>query len=638
MANAFDLCTLAWGDTEGYVVLSERDPHKQQGDQGYWKDHAFKWPDDRDRVERALTAAQKMKKDVYWAPAVYDVPKRDRKHVVALDTLWADLDEADPDNIPEEYTPAAVWQTSPGRWQALWKLHDPVAPKVQSTLNKNMTYKVGADKGGWGLTKVLRIPDTKNHKYNGDVKVELQHLNGSVITSPTMFKLMGDVEVDETVDKVPDARRILKKYKLPAKAKQLLKARPSNATKGQRSERLWELECLLAEAGMTRAEIVSVVRQSVWNKFKGRHDELDTLFREADKAVQRAATTTAETSRDVTASEDDEEDAEESSRPLSWSEFDRDHRPIRWLVADVWGESEVGFISGMPKTYKSWLALDLAISVATGTRFLGAFQSKKHNVLLIQEEDPKTVMQDRLVRIAAAKGHIWAKAKQNTLTMRYDLPDSLHIISNQGFTITDEDRIDELSMWIDELQIGLLILDPLMMMAEGVDEFKAFEFMSQVLKPLKRLRARTQASIAVVHHHTKASEKSGGAAMYGSVALWAWEESALHLSVPSPGKVTAERFSKHANLSPITIEMGDTDAKWDPNVLQGVASSTDLLDLISMYEGGITLDEVMQATSLSRDAATRQLKRLEESGKLKRKQAPAKPGQRGRRPQIWRPS
>ena len=36
----------------------------------------------------------------------------------------------------------------------------------------------------------------------------------------------------------------------------------------------------------------------------------------------------------------------------------------RWLVDGLWGDSSVGLIGGAPKCSKTWLGLDLALSVA----------------------------------------------------------------------------------------------------------------------------------------------------------------------------------------------------------------------------------------------------------------------------------
>ena len=39
----------------------------------------------------------------------------------------------------------------------------------------------------------------------------------------------------------------------------------------------------------------------------------------------------------------------------------------RWLVEQLWCARSVGVIGGAPKCAKTWLGLDLALSVATGT-------------------------------------------------------------------------------------------------------------------------------------------------------------------------------------------------------------------------------------------------------------------------------
>jgi hypothetical protein len=45
----------------------------------------------------------------------------------------------------------------------------------------------------------------------------------------------------------------------------------------------------------------------------------------------------------------------------------------RWLVEELWGASSVGVIGGAPKCAKTWLGLDIALSVATGTLCLGKY-------------------------------------------------------------------------------------------------------------------------------------------------------------------------------------------------------------------------------------------------------------------------
>jgi len=234
--------------------------------------------------------------------------------------------------------------------------------------------------------------------------------------------------------------------------------------------------------------------------------------------------------------------------------------------------------------------------------------------------------------VGAAKGLLGTEMHDDgTFDMWYELPDNLYIISNQGFTI-NEDWLDQLEAWITAREIKLVILDPLMMMGEDVDEFKAFEVMSQILKPLKRLRARTQTAIVVVHHHTKGSGQGGAKDMYGSVALWAWEEAALHLNVTGVGKLIAERFSKHALLPPVNIEIGEIKEKWDPHIVK--VGATNLYDALTTMESGATIEDLVTYTSMGREAIDRQLKALETQGKVE-KSGKRRTGQ-GRPSMIWR--
>src|SRR3972149_4946483 len=54
-------------------------------------------------------------------------------------------------------------------------------------------------------------------------------------------------------------------------------------------------------------------------------------------------------------------------------EIDGQDNTPRWLVEQLWGESAVGVIGGAPKCSKTWLGLDMALSVATGTACLGKY-------------------------------------------------------------------------------------------------------------------------------------------------------------------------------------------------------------------------------------------------------------------------
>ena len=56
------------------------------------------------------------------------------------------------------------------------------------------------------------------------------------------------------------------------------------------------------------------------------------------------------------------------------AELDAPEADQRWLVEPLWSRAAVGFIAALPKLGKTWLGLDLALSVASDTPCLGRFE------------------------------------------------------------------------------------------------------------------------------------------------------------------------------------------------------------------------------------------------------------------------
>ena len=75
-----------------------------------------------------------------------------------------------------------------------------------------------------------------------------------------------------------------------------------------------------------------------------------------------------------------------SSQPLPvvrLGEIRGEDNAQRWLVEELWGASSVGVIGGAPKCSKTWLGLDIALSVATGTACLGKYAVPEPGPVLI---------------------------------------------------------------------------------------------------------------------------------------------------------------------------------------------------------------------------------------------------------------
>src|ERR1700758_4134595 len=108
------------------------------------------------------------------------------------------------------------------------------------------------------------------------------------------------------------------------------------------------------------------------------------------------------------------------------SELSIDSAPLtHWLVQGLWSDQAVGIIGGEPKCCKSFLALDLAVAVATGRACLRRFAvPRPGRVLLYAAEDALHIVRRRLEGICAAAGVALAKLDVQVITapiVRLDL-------------------------------------------------------------------------------------------------------------------------------------------------------------------------------------------------------------------------
>src|ERR1700758_3657833 len=84
------------------------------------------------------------------------------------------------------------------------------------------------------------------------------------------------------------------------------------------------------------------------------------------------------------------------------SELSIESAPLsQWLIEGLWSDQAVGILGGEPKCCKSFLALDLAVSVASGAACLRQFPvCRTGKVLLFPAEDSLAIVRQRLEGIA----------------------------------------------------------------------------------------------------------------------------------------------------------------------------------------------------------------------------------------------
>lgn len=524
--------------TGDFVFLCTNDSKKEKS----WTDHAIKYDKDLPKkIGKLLNKYNPEKFDIYFCPLPFADNKRDKRFVKRTKLLWQDLDFADPYKFPVELKPTIFWESSPGRYHGLWELentkHNNSLPDIE-TLNRDLAYQLDADKGGWDLTQVLRIPGTHNHKYKEKPLVELKKSKIKPYDFETLRAKVKRQPVELGKEKMSqltegNAREIISKWKSRMPRALLTTLMQKTAPVGERSETIWHLESSLYELGLSPDEIFTLIKNSAWNKYRGRHDENERLQTELEKITTKA---TQQPDMDITIKEGKEFELSDGMT-LNVESYQEVMGKLSsqpgWLVEGFWARRSHGIIAGEPKTFKSTYAMDLAISVASGKDFLGKYTvNEKGPVIYVQNENADWIIKDRMEKIIHHRelvGEVKKFGSGNTINITFpqDLP--LYFINQQNYMLNDPIHQEILEELIEEVKPVLIIFDPLYLMFEG--DLNSAKDLSPVLSYMLNLKNKYKTGVIAIHHYNKSQfSKRGGQKMLGSALLHGFTESSWYLS------------------------------------------------------------------------------------------------------------
>lgn len=596
--EAEDFLEIVWGDRPGWVDL----PAKVGP---YWVPFNLEWPSDL-TVSRRIDSCLRDGESLYFSVCQFSERGRNYEDAMATDWLWADLDEVHPSMGADlGLMPTIAWQSSPGRYQALWKLGKKLSPGSLEKVNQALSYALGADRGGWDLTQVLRLPGTRNFKYPGGPPVELIWYHPALSYSATY--------VWETVkqhyqDPSGGTSTQLQRTDMPSRARALLRVRPDEVVEGERSARLWELECLLAESGWGEDEIYEAISVSAWNKWREvrtgerrlRREILKAMRHVRNKSVSELASTDrgglSDGGAEVIQAGREELEVSDGEGDDGKGDTDLSPEPMvspfvryasfmamameepRWLIENIWTAGSHGILGGEPKTSKTSLALAAAVSVASGKPFLGEYPVHTQGpVLLVQEENAPWMIQDRMRKIARYYGLIGRRdyteerADRGALghshvELQFPTDLDLRVLNNWGFNLLLEEHRDMLEAEVRGVGPALLILDPMYLVFGGVDTDRAKD-LYPALRWLMQLRYAYNCAVMVVHHFSKkkfsvdGGTVRAGQRLLGSTTLHGWSDSALYteaMESRGPGWVKTKvetEFRSMGPRHPLEIEM-----------------------------------------------------------------------------------
>ena len=227
-----------------------------------------------------------------------------------------------------------------------------------------------------------------------------------------------------------------------------------------------------------------------------------------------------------------------------------------WLIEGLWGNEAVGCVGGIPKAGKTWLALEMALAVASGQPCLGRFPVKKPGPVLVfcAEDGPKAV-QARVAGLAKARGIDFGRL-------------AIGWIDAAAILLDDPIHQKRLSLTVAATKPRLLVLDPLVRLHRG-DENSSGDI-ANVLGYLRTLQREHRVAIVLVHHVRKSGASEPGQALRGSGDLHAWGDSNAYL-LRRDGKPTlVVEHRGHRSPEPVIVSLGGDPPRL---IVEGVATS-----------------------------------------------------------------
>jgi hypothetical protein len=524
-------------------------------------DQPFSWLEHPDILTvPSIDDLVERKRDVYFAPVAFRGPRR-LENALKVSWVWADLDFVHPDKV--KLRPTIAWQSSPGRYQALWALEDLVPATEAAECGKRMAYAEGADKGGWDVTQVLRIPGTRNFKYPSGPPVELLWISDSSYSVNDFHFAYPAVAAEKQSPNIIPVDTPINDIvaRLPHSSKDLINRPFAHGV--DRSDFLFRMSAQLQEDGLSPQETLAVIQSSPWNKFRGRHDENLRLSQCIHRSGPRPSIST-------------EEPLPESD--FVWMSELLAAQPVDagWLIKDVWHADAWGIVGGEAKSHKSMITLEMAIAVASGQPFLGKFDVHRNGpVLIIQEEnDADYYLPDLLYKMLRERGlfpspAIWNEGRDRVLAHTRDLP--IRFLNQSGFNLTDPEHLERVRLEVERIRPVLVIFDPLYSMLGGVDETKAHE-VRPILNWLRKLSKDYSTALVVCHHWRKKQGKSdtsrAGQRLSGSNNFHNWIVCGLYVERPTDKKaevIVTREFRRASVPGQLLIEFdigewGDLDA------------------------------------------------------------------------------
>ncbi len=268
--NTREFLDIIYQEETGYCYVATKDP---VNDQDFTRQF-FDWPAEKDYA-LAYIAKQQETREVYYAPSLFRTKSSRKTEVKGARVYWVEFDGNLPKELGEIPEPNIKLQSSePGHEHWYWLIDKLATSKELDTINRALTYVLGADVSGWDASQILRPVGSKHWLSGATVELLAYDPTPRAISGP-----VGAVEAPPTLDIIdesllPKLTTVLQVNSLPTATMSLFEK-----GSGDRSQGLMALGYQLAEQGVSVEEMLVLLLDADlrWGKFAHREDRLTRL-------------------------------------------------------------------------------------------------------------------------------------------------------------------------------------------------------------------------------------------------------------------------------------------------------------------------------------------------------------------------
>jgi hypothetical protein len=280
-------------EREGFLCIAHA-PAKD-GRKKEFKQRFFNWPTEREIMGSYVDEITKGN-NVWFSVNLFRRTERKRDYAIPTRLVWADLDYCNPGEITP--APQCRIESSPKRYQAFWRLDEVVPVEQAMSYSKRIAYayaEQGADKSGWDIEQLLRVPFTYNYKYDtGNSHVPEVTLMSALepllpvevfdqVTEPTPEE---QIETDEPLPNIlelPEISNVIYAHQTELRRtafNDVFSTEPASDWSGA----MWNLINICLEAGMDKTETFAICLAAKCNKYDRDDRPISYLWREIIKA------------------------------------------------------------------------------------------------------------------------------------------------------------------------------------------------------------------------------------------------------------------------------------------------------------------------------------------------------------------